>query len=66
MKLGKLGEQHVLMSEKAFRQIQFLDYEIADNNIYYPKRKARDEAALASVLSMANVLGCGVEDIIEI
>lgn len=50
MKLGKLGEQHVLISRKAFEQLHFLDYTIADGRIYYPKRKARDEAARAAFL----------------
>lgn len=45
MHLGKLGQQYVLISEKAFEQIQFAEYEIAVNSEYYPKRKARDEAA---------------------
>lgn len=45
MHLGKLGQQYVLMSEKSFEQIHFIDYEIADNSEYYPKRKARDEEA---------------------
>lgn len=45
MHLGTLGQQYVLMSEKAFSQIQFMGYETADSSEYYPKRKARDEAA---------------------
>lgn len=45
MRLGKLGQQYVLMSEKAFQQVQFTGYEIAENREYYPKRKARDEQA---------------------
>ena len=45
MKLGKLGEQIVLMSEKAFSQIHFLDYETVSSGEYYPKRKCRDEEA---------------------
>ena len=45
MKLGKLGEQFVLKSEKAFEAIRFLDYTVADNTIYYAKRKARDDEA---------------------
>lgn len=45
MKLGKLGEQFVLKSEKAFESIRFLDYEVADNTLYYAKRKARDDGA---------------------
>ena len=68
MKLGKLGEQHVLMSEKAFKQIQFLDYEIADNNVYYPKRKARDEAArdaFRKVVEKDEIEGIYMRDIIR-
>jgi len=45
MKLGKLGEQFVLKSEKAFNMIHFLDYTAADNRIFYAKRKARDDEA---------------------
>ncbi len=45
MKLGQLGEQFVLKREKAFDKIRFIDYEIADNSVYYVRRKARDEAA---------------------
>ena len=50
MKLGKLGEQFVLKSEKAFETIKFLDYTTADNSVYYAKRKARDEEARAAYL----------------
>ncbi len=45
MRLGKLGEQVVLKSERAFEAIKFLDYEVADNKVYYYKRKARDDEA---------------------
>lgn len=45
MKLGKLGEQFVLKSPKAFDQLRFLDYTVADNTVYYAKRKARDDEA---------------------
>lgn len=45
MKLGELGEQVVLKSEKAFEQIRFLGYEIADGSIYDPRRMARDGRA---------------------
>jgi len=50
MKLGKLGEQFVLKSEKAFNAIRFLDYTAADNSVYYAKRKARDDEARAAYL----------------
>lgn len=48
MKLGELGEQIVLMSEKAFDQIKFLGYEISDGNIYYRNRIERENRANAS------------------
>ena len=50
IKLGKLGEQFVLKSEKAFDAIRFLDYTPADSTVYYPKRKARDEEAREAYL----------------
>ena len=45
MRLGKLGEQFVLKSPAAFERIKFTDYEIADNTVYYAKRKSRDDEA---------------------
>ena len=45
MRLGKLGEQFVLKSQKAFDTIKFLDYTVADNTEYYFKRKTRDDEA---------------------
>lgn len=48
MRLGKLGEQFVLKSPAAFEKIRFVSYEVADNTVYYAKRKARDEEARAA------------------
>ncbi len=45
MRLGKLGEQYVLKSEKAFNQIKFNSFSLADNTIYYARRKKRDDDA---------------------
>ena len=45
MRLGKLGEQYVLKTEKAFNQIEFKSAELADNTIYYARRKMRDDEA---------------------
>ena len=45
MVLGKLGIQIVLISQKAFDRLQFIDSHLADGTIYYPKRMARDTAA---------------------
>ena len=45
MYLGKLGEQVVLKSEKAFSQITFKESIPVDSNLYFPKRQARDRQA---------------------
>lgn len=50
MRLGKLGEQLVLKSPKAFEAIKFIDYTVADNTVYYAKRKARDDEARAAYM----------------
>lgn len=43
--LGKLGEQTVLVSKKAYERIKFIDAEPVDKSIYYPKFLARDTKA---------------------
>lgn len=48
MRLGKLGEQVVLKSEKAFDEIQFEGYIAVDHAEYYPRRKNRDDEARAA------------------
>jgi hypothetical protein len=48
MRLGKLGEQYVLKSERAFLALQFQTYEQASHSEYYVKRKLRDEEARAA------------------
>lgn len=45
MKLGTLGEQVVLISERSFKQIEFIEQEIADYREYYFKRTQRDKKA---------------------
>lgn len=45
MKLGKLGEQIVLMSEKAFSQIRYISSSSANADVYYKKKKERDKNA---------------------
>ena len=51
LRLGNLGEQIVLKSEKAFEHIRFLGYEIADSSIYYPLRQERNMNARKQFLS---------------
>ena len=45
MVLGKLGEQVVVMSERAFGAIRFVDAMPAPKEMYLPKKLARDTAA---------------------
>ena len=45
MRLGKLGEQVVLISRKAFERVHYLSNEIADKNVYFSLRMTRDEDA---------------------
>lgn len=45
MHLGKLGQQFVLISPKAFDRIRFTGYEIALNSEWYSKKMLRDKAA---------------------
>lgn len=45
MRLGRLGEQYVLKTEQAFKQLVFKSAELADNTIYYARRKMRDDEA---------------------
>jgi len=45
LRLGKLGVQTVLISEKSFNNLSFMDAEAIDKNTYYPKFVARDNNA---------------------
>lgn len=45
MHLGKLGEQIVLKSRRAFERITFIDADTADANTYYEKKCTRDRTA---------------------
>ncbi len=68
MRLGKLGEQVVLKSKKAFEEIKFVSYEACDNTIYYAKRKARDDEARSGFqaeLEKDDINGLYMRDIIR-
>lgn len=68
MRLGKLGEQFVLKSKKAFKEIKFVSYEACDNTIYYAKRKARDDEAREAFnaeLERDDINGIYMRDIIR-
>ena len=66
MRLGNLGNQIVLVSPEAFRNIRFLGYEEAPQEIYLPLRKKRDELARAAYLSDRKGSSFSSEDIFMI
>ena len=45
MHLGKLGQQFVLKSQKAFDRIRFIGYETAEHEEWYARQQARDQKA---------------------
>lgn len=51
MRLGELGIQIVLKSEKAFDTVKFISYELAECKEYYVKRVSRDKKARETYLS---------------
>ncbi|MCD8077486.1 MAG: DUF3990 domain-containing protein [Lachnospiraceae bacterium] len=63
MKLGTLGEQVVLLSERSFGQIEFIGYEVADYREYYYKRARRDQHARASYANRKKNLQQLMDDI---
>jgi hypothetical protein len=71
MRLGKLGEQVVLKSKKAFEKIECLENknEFADSSIYFPKREKRNNDAQNQYLNVdRNIIddeGLYIRDIIR-
>ena len=68
MKLGELGEQFVLKSEKAFSAIRFISSEEVSNAMYFPRRKQRDDdarAAFREELDRGDLDGLFIRDIIR-
>ncbi len=45
MHLGRLGEQTVILSERAYKALTFTSAEAVDKSVYLPKRLARDHKA---------------------
>lgn len=68
IRLGQLGKQIVLMSEKAFGEMTYMDYSIAEHGVYYPIRKARDDEAREAFrkeLEESSLNGVFMRDIIR-
>jgi len=45
MRLGELGIQYVLKSQKSFKRIHYISHEVIDSNRYYEKRSQRNNEA---------------------
>lgn len=68
MMLGKLGEQIVLKSQKAFDAIQFQNAIYVDRLEYYPKRQARDlevRNAYMELLEKGDIDGIFIRELIR-
>lgn len=52
MQLGKLGEQIVIKSQYAFSKLKFEGFDVAEKDIFYVLRKARDDEANQLYLEM--------------
>lgn len=63
MRLGKLGEQIVLISKKAIDCISFVGAEEAPREVYFPMRKARDDMARRSYFDIRGKLSLTIKDI---
>lgn len=63
MQLGKLGIQVVLHSKKAFEQLTYIDSTIAENEIYYTKRIARDLQAKGEYLNTTRNIKVDKDDL---
>lgn len=67
MRLGKLGEQVVIKSKYAFSKLKFEGFEVAEKDVYYVKRKSRDDEANQLYLKMSDEDDDGlyIQDIIR-
>ena len=52
MHLGKLGQQFVLKSKKAFERIKYVGYEVAESDEWYSKKMLRDKTARREYFSV--------------
>lgn len=52
MYLGKLGQQFVIKSEKAFERIEFVGSEVAESEEWYAKKMLRDKTARREYFSV--------------
>ncbi len=60
MNLGRSGEQYVLKTSRAFDRLIFASYKTADRDIYYPRRKTRDDNARIGLLAEVEIEPDGI------
>ena len=68
MRLGGLGEQFILKSEKAFSLIRFVSSMEVPYAVYFPRRKQRDDnarAAFLEELEQEDLNGLFIRDIVR-
>ena len=67
MRLGKLGEQIVIKSQFAFSKLTYEGYDIAEKDVFYVLRKARDDEANQMYIQMLEEESDGlyIQDIIR-
>lgn len=67
MRLGKLREQIVLRSKFAFSKIRYEGFEVAEKNLFFAHRQARDDAANQTWLNILEEESDGlfIQDIIR-
>ena len=68
MRLGRLGEQVVLISREAFERVQYISNEVADTTVYFSLRRKRDEEAreaYRSALETEDERGIYLRDLIK-
>ena len=67
MRLGKLGEQVVLKSQLAFSKIKYEGFEAAEKDLFYSRRKSRNEKANQTYLNILEeeIDGLYIQDILR-
>ena len=63
MRLGKLGIQYVLVSQKAFDALRFVQADPVENSVYYPRHMVRDTKARKAYRSSKANLTIDTNDI---
>lgn len=66
--VGPASQQIVIRSKAAFEELQFVSCQRADSEVYYPKRKIKDQSVKAKCFAdaqMGDAFGIGVLDILK-